>query len=919
MHEDSKAGVSRRDFILGSTKIGTTAVVINYLGTDLSMAKAKENIIGQPSGAPEAWGQDLNKVPFRYDGLAKVMGQKLYAFDIRAKDLKGWPLDEERAVILRANDANKVFEGIDSKKIKKELGVDRLVSSPDLEKAGIKPDGFFTSSVMAQIGKDPQFLGQPVGLAYFSDTERFLDVRPRLADISSYLKFGASTKSESAKAYGTSRIVRYTDDKGQELFSYAKDGSFRPPWQSPNLNGSNNARASYYAEKIKKDLNGNKWQLVEGKFGTQSVDPVFMEAEGGLAWYDPDKRELHMTLGTQSPLDDAEGCLKMLAKAKSIKIDRVVVNTCYPGGGFGGRDHSEFPLYLCLAAIFNPGKSIRVVHSRFDQFQAGLKRHAAQIKTKLAVDKQGKFQAFHTDMTLDGGGQNNYSFAVQNVGGRNASSGYAFPRSWVDSQAKPSIGVPAGSMRGFGSLQAAFAMECLVDEAAEKLKIDPIDLRMKNIITDPQAVHTGTVPLFRINSDLLLEKARQTSLWKNRDRDKKNRSKGDTLYGVGVALAVKSYGKNPGDTCLSTVMIDADGKLSMHTNSVDMGNGTATTLPQSLSGPLGRHADQIKMGVSSEFEALKLYSKRARSQEDQDKFAKDPRWVPFKAMSTAASAGAYQMRHACIQAAEVLLKHGLWPAALSIWQKTPEQLPWRKDQIRWEDGALSVPGQVKIPLKTLAAQAHKKGLVTGAMVHTYYRAGWTTARYSIEGQDQELKADALALRHGKGEDFKVLTRSEVNYPPMSHFDKGADLYTPYAVVAAVEVNRKSGKVKVVGGETFLDCGQVVNKDIVEGQMHGAWAMGIGQTLFEDSPKHEGGPGQGGWNLHRYMVPRARDVAVESVKFNIVSGPVQDPPKGMAEVVLNAVPPAIVNAIAHATGKRFRQLPIQPKKILESLS
>ncbi|SMF30598.1 xanthine dehydrogenase family protein molybdopterin-binding subunit [Pseudobacteriovorax antillogorgiicola] len=918
MQQDSYSKVSRREFVRGTTKIGTTAVLVNFLGTDLAKAGEPNQSLGQPTSAPKGWEEDLEKVPYRYDGMAKVTGQKIYAIDIRPKDLTGWPLSETRAVILRASDAERTFEGIDTRKLK-QLGVSQTLSASDLESAGIKPDGFFSSSIMAKKGAPAQFLGQPISIAYFDDVERFLDARSQLINISGFVKYGKAVQPQEGKAYGTSRIVRYTGPNGKELFSYAKDGSFRPPWQSPNVSGSNNARASFFVEKIKQDFQENDWNIVEGQFGTQSVDPVFMEAECGLSWFDPQSRELHMTLGTQSPLDDAEGCLKMLAKAKGIKIDRIVINCCYPGGGFGGRDHSEFPLYLCLAAVFNPGKSIRIVHSRFDQFQAGLKRHGAQIDTKLAVDQDGLFQGFHTNMTLDGGGHNNYSFAVQNVGGRNASSGYAFPRSWVDSKAKPSIGVPAGSMRGFGSLQAAFAMECLVDEAAAALKMDPIELRMKNIITDPQAVHTGTVPLFRINSDLLLKKAQQTALWRNREAEKKKRSQGDTLYGVGVALAVKSYGKNPGDTCLATVMIDADGKLRMHTNSVDMGNGTATTLPQALTSVLGRHADQIKMGVTSEFEALNLYSKRAKNQKEQDEFAQDPRWVPFKAMSTAASAGAYQMRHAAIQAADVLLEHGLWPAALSIWQQSSEDLPWNKALVRWDDGALSYPGQVSIPLKTLAAQAHKEGYVTGAMVHTYYRAGWTSAGFEIAGKKQVLKADALALRHGKQEDFQVLTRSQVQYPPMSHFDKGADLYTPYVAVAAVEVNRKSGQVKVLGGETFLDCGRVTNLDIVEGQMQGAWAMGIGQTLFEDSPAHEGGPGQGAWNLHRYRVPRARDCALERVKFNIVNVPNQDPPKGMAEVVLNAVPPAIVNAVAHATGKRFRQLPLQPKKILEALS
>ncbi|MGH8130487.1 MAG: xanthine dehydrogenase family protein molybdopterin-binding subunit, partial [Steroidobacteraceae bacterium] len=103
-------------------------------------------------------------------------------------------------------------------------------------------------------------------------------------------------------------------------------------------------------------------------------------------------------------------------------------------------------------------------------------------------------------------------------------------------------------------------------------------------------------------------------------------------------------------------------------------------------------------------------------------------------------------------------------------------------------------------------------------------------------------------------------------------------------------------------------------------LQGGIAMGIGHALHEHLPLYEDGPGKGDWNFHRYTLPRAHDVAVWKQTGEVLP-PISetDPPKGMAEVVMIAVVPAIVNAIAHATGHRFRELPVTPDKIRAALA
>src|SRR5699024_7957766 len=102
-------------------------------------------------------------------------------------------------------------------------------------------------------------------------------------------------------------------------------------------------------------------------------------------------------------------------------------------------------------------------------------------------------------------------------------------------------------------------------------------------------------------------------------------------------------------------------------------------------------------------------------------------------------------------------------------------------------------------------------------------------------------------------------------------------------------------------------------------MQGGLAMGIGYALHEELPLYEDGPGNGTWNFAQYRVPLAQDVAVWSQTSEVLP-PLSktDPAKGMAEVVMIPVVAAIVNGVAHATGKRFRSLPIKPEQVQEAL-
>src|SRR5262249_39482991 len=283
------------------------------------------------------------------------------------------------------------------------------------------------------------------------------------------------------------------------------------------------------------------------------------------------------------------------------QINTIVLNACYPGGGFGGRDKSNFPTLLAIAAAYSP-KPVRMAYDRFEQFQSGLKQLGARINQNLAIHYEGRFQAIVGKYELLAGGRNNYSQWVAALAGYCGGGGYAIPRVSIDAEARASIGVIAGSMRGFGGPQAAFAVESLIDEAAIELKIDPIEMRQRNAL----AKGGYTVSGFRISHSLriaeICERARHNPLWTEEDRLRQEYSKQGMLYGVGFALANHSFGTG-GEGVLASVDISPDGSIGVTTNTVDMGNGAATSLAISTA-QLGANASRIRLGEVSLFDAL---------------------------------------------------------------------------------------------------------------------------------------------------------------------------------------------------------------------------------------------------------------------------------------------------------------------------
>jgi CO/xanthine dehydrogenase Mo-binding subunit len=903
--------LNRREFIKVSSLGGIWLVTRDLTGFASESGHA-------PAGSVPGWSGTPGKARYRIEGLAKVLGQKIYARDFRARDMDGWPVHELHSMVLRTPVAGRKLEGIDLSTLPQDLQPLKIVTAADLAKDQLvfprsdRPAVGRTSSLFAAVGSPAEFLGQPVAILLFRDYRTYVRARRLLQFNSSVLRFSGETPAEAGQepSYMPPRYLTRYAQGSTEMFSQAKDGFADPSGSTPA-----DQKAAMYRSKIKADLESNSWSVYRGMYETQQLDPMFMEPESGLGWLDKQSRTLHLVIGTQSSNGCVSDSITMFGSSPVFKkqVETIALHACYPGGGFGGRDKSTFPTLLAIAAAY-ADQPVRLAYDRFEQFQSGLKQLGARISQTLAVDSEGRFQAVIGDYQMRAGGRNNYSQWVAELAGYCGGSVYDVPRAMIDANARSSIGVIAGSMRGFGGPQAAFALDSLVDEIAAERQIDAIELRRRNALA--QGGHTVTG--YRISQSLriaeICERAGKNPLWANRESERKRYASQNMLYGVGFGLANHSFGTGF-DGVMAAVEIDRDGAITVTTNCVDMGNGAATSLAVSTGSILGVNAARVRLGEVTLFNRLAITNMPIGDWSN-------PQYTPTLSLSSSACITAFHQVHAVEQACRVLLENSIWPWASAQWG-LPSNQPFPADKVQWRQGALTMSGKQPLSWKQLASGLHDRGVIVGAMVHASYVGQWVQAtfplRASLPTNDGKWTGaiDALAISSTET-DWKLVNRMSVVQPQPDAWKFGRSLYTPSGCLAAVLVDPRTGNARILDIYSYLEAGRVVQPDLLLGQYYGGVAMGAGYVLHEDSPQTSGGPGEGKWNLHRYHVPTWDDLPLDRIQLELLEPVPDEPPRGIAEAVLCPVLPALANAIAHATGKRFRSLPITSDKILETL-
>lgn len=936
---------SRRSFLKVSVIAGVTVYVAPLAGEAFA-ALFEEKIL-----TPIQWDSKAG-AKFRIDGVAKVSGDKVFARDIRARDMPHWPQQQAHAFILRTTLADRSYEGFDLSLLGDELKPDRVVTAEDLVRDGVAFPAFYGEDMLLPKGKVPAYLGHAVAILIYKDFARFRFAKDKLQFKEGVVRYGAKTAPLERDPWGTFRFVRvggataFDDD----VFSSLKDApvfpsmmrKHQPVWPDGKQHGKLDEQGMFHAAAIQAELDKPPadWLVLQRDYQSQSIDTAALEPDNANCWYDAAGQAMHMVVPTQSPMEVVDSALEMMKKSR-LPVKKLFLHPCYTVG-YGSKDHYNFPFYGLATALYADGLPVRLANDRYEQFQTSIKRHAFSMRYRMAVDrKSGLLQTFKGDFEVNGGGRRNFSPEVAMVGATAAQSIYYFPKNDFATVAIASRAVDAGSARGYGSLQSMAATEMMVDEIAATLGVDAIEFRLKNAMRSGMKNTQGAIPAGAIRVDEVLQKAKVHPLWTGRARKKAEfelRHPG-MHYGVGFACVQKDFGTGA-ESSFAKVEISAEGVISLQHSGAEMGTGMSTSQAIACARWLGKPAQQVLTSVTdwSDLPVTASGDPYTMSQAEQTRLQANPRWSPSYVSPSSASNSAFYFTHSTREAARMVFLQGLWPAAMAIWSQgigggQAAPLVVRVEDARWVDGKLSAAGLQPLPLEQLAKKAHDMGLVTGAVVHAFNRWQWSEAEFEIGGAVLRVPLDGLSLRYGAGKKeksgsagsgsatgYQVLNRKRVFIPPTQRNNAAVTYYSAIATLVELSVHVASGKVNVLSHHSIMECGSQISPQLVSGQLQGGLAMGIGHALHEYLPLYEGGPGDGTWNFNRYQLPRANDVAVWTQTGEVLPPLTEtDPPKGLAEVVMIPVVAAIVNGIAHATTHRFTELPVSAKKIQEALA
>ena len=909
---------SRRDVI----RLGTIA------GISISLGR-----LALPSSAAvfnSALTQEASEtVRRRIDGLIKVTGQKLFSRDVRAADVGGWPKTQGHALILRIGKVDRPYMGLDLSSLSGDAQPDRIITAEDLKRDGIDFPPFYTRNMLLPYGMTAPILGQAVAILIFSSYERFRAAKAVLQFRADIFRFGEPEPQPELDPWGAFRSVRVSNPDGEDVFSSYRDQPLRPlsfsggqpVWPAPRADGNDVERGIFYAESIEAAFQAPKpgTLVMTRHYSTQSTDAVALETESANCWYDPLSKVLHMIISVQNPKEALSGTAHMLGTSNAT-VKEIRVYPCMTVS-YGSKDRSNHIYYAAVAAIYGNGQPIRTVLDRYEHFQAALKRHPYEMDYTLAVDREtGVFEALRSRITANGGGRPSFSNVIVAESTAQSTGIYDIPNSDLQGIAARTRALDASAIRGFGNLQAMCGLEMMVDELAAEIGVDAIELRLRNAMRTGTRNSQGGMPTGELRIAEVLERARQHPLWTEREQRKLafEAANPSSLFGIGFACTQKNFGTG-GEAAFAKVEFTRDGTINVQHCGVETGTGLATTQAAVCAEWLGRDASSVMFGVTdwSDLPIEVTGNTFSNTQDFEDQAKLNPLWSPNYVSSSGGTNTVYYFTHATRQAARIIANFGIWPAALALW-KGRGAAPPGIEATRWVNGELTAPGLSPLPWNTLVRTAYEINGVTGATVHSFNGWQWAEADYQIGAGSARLPLDGVSVRYGQSRYVRI-ERQNVTYPPVQRNRGGATLMTAVATLVALSVDKASGEVKIQDIHTILECGRLLVPQLVVGQLYGANAMGIGHALYESLPLYEDGPGAGDWNLDRYRLPRAAEVAVWRQSIDILPPLSEsDPPKGLAEAAVIPVAPAVGNAVAHATGKRLNVFPMTAEMIKERL-
>ncbi|MFS0732088.1 molybdopterin cofactor-binding domain-containing protein [Microbacterium sp. 1P10UB] len=340
---------------------------------------------------------------------------------------------------------------------------------------------------------------------------------------------------------------------------------------------------------------------VDGTWQTSRVSHAQLEKHGALGWIDADGR-LVIRSSTQVPFLTRDE----LARVLDLDADRVRVLTARVGGGFGGKQEI-FAEDLVALAVLRTGRPVAYEFSRTEEFLRSSVRHPMRVSVSLGADVDGHLTAMHVDVLSDTGAYGNHAAGVMFHGVAESTLVYRSPVRRIDAEAVYTNTIPSGAFRGYGLGQVMLGVESALDLLAERLDIDPFELRRRNVVREGDPLHPGTDD----DVDALPADAHEDDLvWGSYGLDQcldlaeqaLRRGNGTAApdgpnwrIGEGMALGMIATMAPRGHVSHASAALRSDGTFLLRTGTAEFGNGTTTVLRQIAASDLSASFDRLEL------------------------------------------------------------------------------------------------------------------------------------------------------------------------------------------------------------------------------------------------------------------------------------------------------------------------------------
>ncbi|MCX8184525.1 MAG: xanthine dehydrogenase family protein molybdopterin-binding subunit [Sulfolobales archaeon] len=582
--------------------------------------------------------------------------------------------------------------------------------------------------------------------------------------------------------------------------------------------------------------------VVENTYRTHHQEHAYLEPEAALAIPDLENRITVIATIQYPHLGQ-----KIVAKVLGIPSSYVKIVAPYIGGGFGGKD-DEGPLVAARAALaaYHLRRPVLLYYTREDSMQIHPKREATVIRYKSGATQDGKLTAIEVTIVHDTGAYANRGPFILWRATMHSSGPYYVPNAKIDGYCVYTNKVPQGSFRGFGNPSVQFAAEAQMDQLAEKLGFDPIDLRLINMLRPSSETITGQMLMSSVGIYDALKKLASESNWRIKRRMYEESRAGRFRRGIGVAVGWhgNSTSRAVPDWSNSYIHISRDGSVSVYTGIVEIGQGS----------PSSSHRQLVAEVLGCPFEKVNIV---------------------FGTTDAPDTGATHASRGTSVGAIGILVAAGKIRSRLESF--LAEYFNVQKEEIKMSSGEVVVGDKVKMKWEELIALAYSKGVDLSATGYFFLPKG--------------------VFNDEVGQGFA--------YPAFSFI----------AVVAEVEVDTFTGKVRVLEVHPALAVGKVINPEAVKTQVEGAIVQGLGYTLMEKLVISEDGRIIND-NLTDYVIPTSHETPVIREAIFVEDlweyGPFGA--KGVGEMAFIPMPAAIANALSHALGIRVTELPLTLDKV-----